>query len=413
MQTQRLLTALSANAFGAGVYSPAAFNVRVGIPVVVIVSSQSSSADAHAGGDLTISDDGVNDWIPLVTSTTHPNWGMGIRAWGLNPKADASITLSIDAGAFSIDNYRVLADALIGPRRIRLGASGIGSDADGDAAASVTLSSASSPGSLVYGVANRANGTGAAGTITAGAEWIQVDQVSRTDWWVFQAQVRAGGFGVTVPWTDLSVGGVPVGATLVAFELLDDLNAPPALDLLKLAHHWKPQRWDFPLGQDLLLDDFLPSTATGFTATASITFGALTVVGVADVRVDATASITFGALAVSSSAAILVEAQGSIAFGSFTTDADATVGDGAELSASITFGTFTAAGTATVRVDATASISFGAFSVGAAAAVRVDAQASITFGPFSVVGVADNGDAPPAPGGGDDWIQRRRRRRRP
>lgn len=50
-----------------------------------------------------------------------------------------------------------------------------------------------------------------------------------------------------------------VSFSAIAVEILG--NADPTADSLKLLDlaYWKPQRWDFPIGTDLLLDDFFPS----------------------------------------------------------------------------------------------------------------------------------------------------------
>lgn len=133
----------------------------------------------------------------------------------------------------------------------------------------------------------------------------------------------------------------------------------------------------------------LAGTATVLDkATASITFGALTLVSTATTPDLAQASITLGALTVAGTATALDTATASITFGALTVVGTATVTGVANASASITFGALTVVGTATTPDLASASITLGALSLAATATVAVKASASITLGALTLVGTA-------------------------
>lgn len=211
----------SGNTHGTGSYSPASVTPTAGRRVIVVIDAQSSNNDAQAGGDITLSSSGggITSWTPIVATTTHPNWGYGSRAFVADQAATAtSLTLTVDCGAFAIENYRVTtweAENYGG-----IGGTAIGSDSDGGPA-SITLSQAPLSTSIVIATLNAAMNSGN-NTVTEGTDFTELasSDVNRTDWWGFQKQTRTGSTSTTVGWQNVAATGAQLGCSLMAFEVL-------------------------------------------------------------------------------------------------------------------------------------------------------------------------------------------------
>ena len=212
----------SSDGFGTGAYTPASFTPTAGRRLIVVIDAQSVSADALAGGDITItdSDSSITSWTAIIASTTHPgSWGYGTRAFVSDQGASgASMTVSADCGAFSVENYRVTVWEVENYGGI--GGTAVGSDSGGGAA-SITLSQAPLTSSIVIGAIN-VTLSGGTSSATEGADFTEVtsSDVTRTDWWNFQKQARTGSTSTTVGWQDTTTGGTALGCTLIAFEIL-------------------------------------------------------------------------------------------------------------------------------------------------------------------------------------------------
>lgn len=72
-------------------------------------------------------------------------------------------------------------------------------------------------------------------------------------------------------------GAAGWGGVVIAIIAAAVAGPQPSQNMIDWATelNWKPQRWDFPLSNDLLLDDFLPAAAPSgaMSGTASMTFG--------------------------------------------------------------------------------------------------------------------------------------------
>lgn len=212
----------SSDSFGTGAFTTTSFTPNSSRRLIVIAHAQSQSNDALDGSSLTISDNdsGITSWTAIVNTTTHSGWGYGSRAWVSDQNASgSSMTVSIDAGTFAIENYRVEVFAV--ENFSSIGATASGSSTTFISPQSITLSAAPASASVCLAAANVALGGGTS-TIDPGTGWTEVtgSDVTRTDWWNFQAQTRTGSTSTTVEWQDLATGASPIGAALLAFEIV-------------------------------------------------------------------------------------------------------------------------------------------------------------------------------------------------
>lgn len=212
----------SSDAFGAGAFTTSSFTPGSGRRVIVIAMAQSQANDALNGSDLTISDNdsGITSWTAIANTTAHSGWGYGSRAWVSDQGASGSaMTVSIDAGAFAMENYRVEVFDVVSFSSI--GATAVGGSTTFTSAQSITLSGAPASASVCIAAANVALGGGTS-TIDPGTGWTELagSDVTRTDWWNFQVQTRTGSTSTTVEWADLATGSAPIGAALLAFEVV-------------------------------------------------------------------------------------------------------------------------------------------------------------------------------------------------
>jgi hypothetical protein len=227
------LNVTSADAFGAGVYTPAAFTPTNGALVVVILQAQSSSDGGMEGADLTLTNSLSLEQTLRVTSPNAPaGWSYGSRIWTF-VGTGASMTLSADAGAHSVENYRfdVYEFSSDASGTVGVGATATGTDADGNGAAAITLSAAPATSSHVLAAANVALSSEPSGSMTEGAGWTQLTDVGRGDWWVFGVQTRTGSTSTSVDWADLNAGGgTALGAVLMALEITETVGGGGVVD---------------------------------------------------------------------------------------------------------------------------------------------------------------------------------------
>ena len=178
-----------------------------------------SSNDALQGSDLTITTSGVS-WTSQALSVTHPSWGYGSRIWTAVGDGN-SWTVAADAGAFSVHDYRVDVYEYRSDNggTVGIGATAVGSDADGDGAASITLSGTPAATSIILAACQSAVGSGAP-TIDVGSGWTELMDAAVSGWGVWQMQYRTSYTGTSVDWADIIVGGGPNGgAEMLALEV--------------------------------------------------------------------------------------------------------------------------------------------------------------------------------------------------
>jgi hypothetical protein len=215
----RRITPQSGTFFGTGAFVSASFTPADNTKLVVRIGAQSIAGDTLQGSDLTISG-GSLTWTSQVASTTHPGWGYGDRVYTAPVTTGASMTLTIDAGAFDIHDYLVEVDEFTEAAAVFVGATASGSDADGDGAASITLSAAPAATSICLSYAQSASNGGTANTVTPGTSWSEISEIGVNDYTTYQSQERTGSTSTSVDWNDLTATGNPLGATLTAIEII-------------------------------------------------------------------------------------------------------------------------------------------------------------------------------------------------
>lgn len=218
-------TQSSATAFGTGGYTTGAFTPRDNSLLVIVATANGATNNGLRGTDLTIGDSlGTLSWTSRVATTEGPAASQAIRIWTAPIGTGQSMTVTIDAGAFDVYQYRVVPLDYTGyDTTTSTGGKITGSDADGAGAASITLDAAPASSDETIGVAVIETNTGG---VTEGAGWTElVDQVT-TGWWGMQLQVRTGSTSTSVDWADLdaTAGGASQG--ILAALVVNAIKAP-------------------------------------------------------------------------------------------------------------------------------------------------------------------------------------------
>lgn len=189
---------------------------------------------ANEGSIITLSGGGLL-WTSRAVSTTSAGWQYGMRMFTAPVTTGASMTLTAGTGGLNVHRYRVVCVEYTGyDTGSPVGATAVGSDADGDGAASITLSGAPAATSEVFAGALTAFNGSSAFAIDAGTGWTEQDDVAETAWAAFQTQYRTGSTSTTVAWDDMSSGsfGSEAGSVMLAVEIKEatggSTNAPRA-----------------------------------------------------------------------------------------------------------------------------------------------------------------------------------------
>lgn len=218
-RTSRIASS-SAETFGTGAYTSASFTPNNNSLLVAIGFAIEETDTGLEGTSLTITDSAGLTWTSRAATTTSPAWSYGIRIWTAPVTTGTSMTVSLDAGAFNVHQYRlVVVDYTSYDTGTPVGATAIGSDADGDGAASITLSA--SPLSDAEVIAACLTGVNAgSGSVTPGTGWTEIDDSATANWTVYQVQTRTSSTSTSVDWNDVLASGTPFGgATLAAIEI--------------------------------------------------------------------------------------------------------------------------------------------------------------------------------------------------
>jgi hypothetical protein len=216
-----LLQANSATSFGAGAYTPASFTPSNNVLVGVLARAMQTDDTGLEGTTLTITDSAGLTWTSRVASATSPGWSYGHRFWTAPVTTGESMTVSIDAGAFSVEIYRVEVYQWADYDTVTpVGATADGTDADGNGAAAITLGAAPASNSEVIAFMTTVMNSGAS-SAAPGAGWTELfDFSSAAGFITAQTQVRSGSTSTSVDWADLSDGaGSPLGTVLSAVEI--------------------------------------------------------------------------------------------------------------------------------------------------------------------------------------------------
>lgn len=317
-RTQRIAST-SGSAFGTGAYTSASFTPSANSLLVVVAMAITTADGGMRGTDLTISDSASLTWTSRAATTASPAWSYGIRIWtapvGGSP---VSMTVSVDCGAFSVEHYRLeIFDYTSSIGECIAAATAIGSDADGDGAASITLSAAPATDSHVIGACFTGLSAGS-GTITEGSGFTEINDSSVGGWSVHQTQTRTGSTSTTVDWVDVCATGTPFGGSaLAALEIAEQSTGTVDQQAFRFgddngsesAHGWletQGTNHTRALGSSFLLRFLLQ--ATGDPSSASYTLraqkngaGGYTVVPVGTGNAEAYSLPTWGAVGTAAS----------------------------------------------------------------------------------------------------------------
>lgn len=218
-RTSRIASS-SAETFGTGAYTSASFTPNNNSLLVAIGFAMEETDTGLEGTSLTITDSAGLTWTSRAATTTSPAWSYGIRIWTAPVTTGTSMTVSLDAGAFNVHQYRlIVVDYTSYDTGTPVGGTVVGSDADGDGAAAITLSSAPASASEVIAACLTGVFTGS-GSVTPGTGWTEIDDSATANWVVYQTQIRTGSTSDSVDWNDVLASGTGFGgSTLAAVEI--------------------------------------------------------------------------------------------------------------------------------------------------------------------------------------------------
>lgn len=217
VRTNRINSA-SADSFGTGAYASASFTPSADSLVVVWGFGIEESADTIEGTSFTISDSITSTFTSQVATTTSPGWGYGVRCWtSLAGASPAARTVSIDCGATNVHAYRLFIDDFTGfDTGTPVAGSIVGSDADGNGTASLTLAATPAVDDFIYGAAAVGISSGTP-SVTPGSGFTELLDALSTGWANWHLQSVTGVTSTNVPWADLNAGvGTNLGAALAA-----------------------------------------------------------------------------------------------------------------------------------------------------------------------------------------------------
>ncbi len=241
-RTNRINSA-SADNFGTGAYTSASFTPTPNSLVVVWGFGIEESADSIEGTSFTILDSIGSTFTSRVATTTSPGWGYGVRCWtseaGSSP---AARTVSIDCGATNIHAYRLFIDDITGyDTGTPVTGAIVGSDADGNGAASVTLAASPVAADIVYGAAAMGI-SGGSPTVTPGVGFSELLDATSAGWANWHLETITGVTSTTVDWQDLNAGaGTNLGASLAAL-IIKNAAAGGATQPPRSMHQFRMRR---------------------------------------------------------------------------------------------------------------------------------------------------------------------------
>lgn len=217
VRTNRV-NAASANSFGTGAFVSPSFTPTANSLIVAWGFGIEESADSIEGTSLTALDSIASSLTPQVATTTSPGWGYGIRCWtALAGASPAARTMSLDCGATNVHAYFWFIDDITGFDSVTpVAGSIVGSDADGDGTASLTLAATPTVDDFIYGAAAVGISSGTP-SVTPGSGFTELLDALSAGWANWHLQSVTGVTSTNVPWADLNAGaGTNLGAALAA-----------------------------------------------------------------------------------------------------------------------------------------------------------------------------------------------------
>jgi hypothetical protein len=220
---------------GTGGFTTSSFTPSNSSLLTVVCFAITETDGAFTASDLTIADSIGLTWTSRAATSAAPAWSQGIRVWTAPVSTGASMTVTVDAGAFNVHGYRVeVYDYTSYDTTTPIGATATGTDADGDGAASITLSATPRSDSEIMACACIGIATNGTHATTPGTSWTELFDVEPADGWLAsETQIRTTYTGTSVDWVDLETGtAVPDSATLLAFEVRDVAASVPSVTLV-------------------------------------------------------------------------------------------------------------------------------------------------------------------------------------
>lgn len=208
----------SADNFGTGQFNSPSFTPSANSIIVAWGFGIEESADAIEGTSLTALDSIASSLTSQIATVTSPGWGYGIRCWtALAGSSPAARTMGLDCGATNVHAYRWFIDDITGFDSVTpVAGAVVGSDADGDGAAALTLVATPTADDIIYGAAACGISSGSP-SVTPGAGFTELMDALSTGWANWHLQMVTGVTSTNVPWADLNAGGgTNLGATLAA-----------------------------------------------------------------------------------------------------------------------------------------------------------------------------------------------------
>lgn len=216
-RTNRINSA-SADSFGTGAYASGAFTPNNSSLLVAIGLAIAETDSGMRGTSLTIADSlGTLTWTARTQTTASPGWSYGLSIWTAPVATGALMTASLDCGATNIHAYRFFIDDITGyDTGTPVAGSIVGSDADGNGAAALTLAATPVAGDIIYGAAAMGISSGTP-SVTPGSGFTELVDALSAGWANWHIQTVTGVTSTTVDWADLNAGaGTNLGGALAA-----------------------------------------------------------------------------------------------------------------------------------------------------------------------------------------------------
>lgn len=216
-RTNRINSA-SADSFGTGAYTSGSFTPNNSSLLVAVGYGIAETDSGMRGTSLTISDSlGTLTWTARAQTTASPGWSYGISIWTAPVTTGASMTASLDCGATNIHAYRLWIDDITGyDTGTPVTGSIVGSDADGNGTAALTLAATPDAADIIYGAAAMGISSGTP-SVTPGSGFTELMDALSTGWANWELETITGVTSTNVDWADLNAGaGTNLGGTLAA-----------------------------------------------------------------------------------------------------------------------------------------------------------------------------------------------------
>jgi hypothetical protein len=205
--------------YGVGSFTTPAFTPPDNSLLVVIVRTTDMNNTIQINNVITLANSASLTQTNRVNTPNTTNWKWAARVWTMPVTTGVSMTLTADCDVRGVEQYTVEVYAYTGYNTgSPIGATATGNDADGNGAASITLSGAPATDSEVLAGADVALNSGTS-TVSPGAGWTELSDVALSGFLNWQTQARTASTSTTVAWADLATGSDPLEAVMWALEI--------------------------------------------------------------------------------------------------------------------------------------------------------------------------------------------------